>query len=74
MNVVKQSNSSNCGVLAIAYAFDICSGFSPCSVEKIIRQHLVTCLENSQFKRFPVLCEREVDPVKCTKRVDLHCT
>ena len=67
MNVVKQSNSSNSGVLAIAYAFDICSGFSPCSVEldqKIIRQHLVTCLEKSQFKRFPMLCEREVDPVK----------
>ena len=26
MDVEKQSNGSNCGVLAIAYAFDICSG------------------------------------------------
>ena len=48
VRIMKQSNSSNCGVLAIAYAFEI---FSPCSVEfdQKIRRHLVTCLENSQF-------------------------
>ena len=27
MNVDRQKNGSDCGVLAIAYAFDICSGF-----------------------------------------------
>ena len=32
MDVEKQSNGSDCGVLAIAYAFDICSGFDPCQV------------------------------------------
>ena len=32
MDVDKQSNGSDCGVLAIAYAFDICSGMDPCSV------------------------------------------
>ena len=26
MDVEKQSNGSDCGVLAIAYAFDLCSG------------------------------------------------
>ena len=32
MDVEKQSNGSDCGVLAIAYAFDICSGMNPGSV------------------------------------------
>ena len=29
---VKQLNGSDCRVLGIAYAFDICSGFDPCQV------------------------------------------
>ena len=29
MDVKKQSNGSDCGVLAIAYVFDLCSGFDP---------------------------------------------
>ena len=32
MDVEKQSNGSDCGVLAIAYAFDLCSGLNPCTV------------------------------------------
>ena len=32
LDVGKQSNSSDCGVYAIAFAFDICSGNDPCSV------------------------------------------
>ena len=32
MDVEKQSNGSDCGVLAIAYAFDICKGLNPCNV------------------------------------------
>ena len=60
MDVEKQSNGSDCGVLAIAYAFDICSGSNPCVVRfdhSKIRQHLATCLENCQFSRFPVVGE-----------------
>ena len=33
MNVEKQKNGSDCDVLSIAYAFDICSGFDACSVK-----------------------------------------
>ena len=43
MDVEKQSNSSDCGVLAIAYAFDLCSGLNPCTVRfdhSKIRSHL----------------------------------
>ena len=46
MNVEKQKNCSDCGVLSIAYAFDICSGFDPCNVRydnKRIRENLMSC-------------------------------
>ena len=59
MDVAKQFNKSDCGVFAIAYAFDICSRFNPCAVQfdnKKIRQHLVTHLETCQLSRFPLLC------------------
>ena len=32
IDVGQQSNGSDCGVLAIAFAFDICCGRDPCSV------------------------------------------
>ena len=67
MDVEKQSNGSDCGVLAIAYAFDLCSGLNPCTVKfdpKRIRHHLVTCLENSHCVRFPVLGEHRSIPAR----------
>ena len=60
MDVGQQSNGSDCGVLAIAFAFDICCGKDPCSVRvdhKSIRHHLAKCLENCQFTRFSILGE-----------------
>ena len=76
MDVEEQSNGSDCGVLAIAFAFDICSGMDPCSVRfhhNQIRQNLATCLENCQVSRFPILGGRE-----CVQRkpvtVKLHCS
>ena len=76
MDVEKQSNGSDCGVLAIAYAFDICSGMNPCSVRfdhSKIRPHLINCLENCQVSRFPVLGQRESVERK-PKTVELHCS
>ena len=67
MDVEKQSNGSDCGVLAIAYAFDLCSGFDPCSARfdhSGIRLHLTTCLENFHVSHFPVLGERKSAPRK----------
>ena len=77
MDVAKQLNSSDCGVLAIAYAFDICNRLNPCEVQfehKKIRQHLAQCLETCQLSRFPILCGRKCASIKSTKTVDLHCT
>ena len=76
MDVEKQSNGSDCGVLAIAYAFDICSGLDPCAVRfdhSKIRQHLATCLENCQLSRFPIAGERKSVSRK-PKVVELHCS
>ena len=76
MDVEKQSNDSDCGVLAIAYAFDICNGMNPCSVRfdhSKIRPHLITCLENCQVSRFPVLGQRGSVPRK-PKTLELHCS
>ena len=76
MDVEKQSNGSDCGVLSIAYAFDICSGMDPCSVrfdQTKIRQHLATCLENCHVSRFPVLGDR-VAVQREPKTVELHCS
>ena len=66
MDVEKQSNGSDCGVLAITYAFDVCSGMNPCSVRfdhSKIRPHLTT----------PVLGQRESVQRK-PKTVELHCS
>ena len=76
MDVEKQSNGSDCGVLAIAYAFDLCSGLNPCTVRfdhSKIRSHLATCLENCQVTCFPVLGERK-SAVRKPKTVELHCS
>ena len=76
MDVEKQSNGSDCGVLAIAYAFDLCSGLNPCTVRfdhSKIRSHLATCLENCQVSRFPALGERK-SAVRKPKTVELHCS
>ena len=64
------------GVLAVAYAFDLCSGLNRCTVRfdhSKIRSHLATCLENCQGTRFPVLGERK-SAVRKPKTVELHCS
>ena len=72
-----QSHGSDCGIVAIAYVCDMCSGFNPWQVRcdhGMIRHHLATCLENCQFARFPVKGEHETVAVKSSTTVDLHCS
>ena len=60
------------GVLAIAFAFDICCGKDPCSVRfdhKSIRHHLAKCLEDSKF---PILSERNSCGIKHVQKTELH--
>ena len=77
VDVGRQSNGSDCGVLAIAFAYDICSGSDPCKVKfnhKAIRQHFANCLEKCSLSRFPIVGERRSVGVKSTQTVDLHCS
>ena len=77
MDVGRQSNGSDCGVLAIAFAYDICSGSDPCKVKfnhKAIRLHLANCLEKCSLSRFPTIAERRSTGVRSTQTVDLHCS
>ena len=70
MDVEKQSNGSDCGVLARAYAFNLCSVRFDHSG---IRLHLASCLENCRISRFPVLGERKSTPRK-PGTLELHCS
>ena len=77
MDVGQQSNGSDCGVLAIAFAFDICCGRDPCSARfdhKSVRHHLTKCLEDCKFTRFPILGERNSSGIKHVQKTELHCS
>jgi len=76
MDVEKQKNMADCGVLSIAYAYDICSGMDPCEAvydHTSIRNHLAKCLEDCNFSRFPVLHGKEGNRVKYVQHIELHC-
>lgn len=54
--VQKQSNTTLCGLYAIAFAYDLCEGFNPVYRnydESKMRAHLVKCLEQKFFEEFP---------------------
>ena len=77
MDVMRQTNSSDCGVLSIAFAYDLCSGVDPCRTRydhNLIRQHLLECLEDCDLSRFPISSDRRSTMVKCTQEIDLHCS
>ena len=68
---------SDCSVLAIAFAYDVCSWSDPCKVKfdhNSIRQHLATCLERCSLSHFPVVGERRNEGVKLTRTVNIHCS
>ena len=77
MDVGQQSNGSDCGILAIAFAFDICYGKDPCSVRfdhKSIRHHVARCLEECKFTHFPILGERNFSGIKHIQKTELYCS
>ena len=62
-NVVKQVGSADCGVFALAYCTSLALGNNPClcvyrQVE--MRDHLVSCMEDSRFSTFPVARKRRL--------------
>ena len=56
MNVQRQTDSFNCGVFAVAYAADIIFGINPVNSiydVKLLRAHLIKCLESASLSPFP---------------------
>jgi hypothetical protein len=75
MDVQKQGNGSDCGVLAIAIAYDLCAGHNPCQVQyNAVRPHLMACLEDARFSRFPVTSRRRTGGATTSEVIDLFCT
>ena len=76
MDVSPQTNMSDCGVLALALAYEICSQKNPCSVifdHRQSRQHLVRCLQDSVIARFPIAGARRYKNCLDVEHIDLHC-
>ena len=77
IDVVRQTNSSDCGILSIAFAYDLCSGIDLCQARydhQLIRRHLLDCLEDCKLSCFPVGSDRRSTRVKCTQEIDFHCS
>ena len=78
VDVGKQRNGSDCGVLALAMAFDLCAGHDPSGVifdHKKIRQHLKNSLESCSMSRFPITSTRRAVRRRTkTTTVPVHCT
>ena len=77
VDVDLQRNSSDCGVLCLAIAFDVLSARAPQVVaytHKLFRQHLCKCLEECHFSSFPSE-NRALTPVgyKYVFDVDIFC-
>ena len=56
VNVGHQEGTSDCGLLAIAMAYDLCAGVDPVTREYVqseLRNHLHSCFNNKLLKPFP---------------------
>ena len=78
MGVDPQKNSSDCGVLYVAIAFDLLSAKGQCIAaynSTIIRKHLSQCRVNCCLTPFPVIGKRSTSSIVYldTVSVDLFC-
>ena len=75
--VSMQTNGSDCGVYAIAFATALCLGKSPQKLifdESRMRPQLIKCLADGSFTMFPVRQTRRQAAMKATKHIAVHCT
>lgn len=79
INVHHQRLYSDCGLFALAFAFDLCSGNDPYQSlydQGAMRSHLVNCFERQEFKRFPRVTENPLPSkmrVLSTVTVKVYC-
>ena len=56
VDIRPQTNGSDCGLYAIANAFELCAKHDPATcnwMDKCMRPHLLKCLENEAITQFP---------------------
>ena len=72
IEVDRQKNSDDCGVLAVAIASTPC--IAVYDIQRI-REHLMECLARSKFSPFPVIWERSTSDINCLDviQLDVHC-
>ena len=54
VNVMRQSNGSDCGLFVVAFATELAHGYDPALCHwdtAVMRQHLISCLENRHLSR-----------------------
>ena len=69
----QQKGSSDCGLLAIAFATSLCFGDNPPSIkyaQPLLRNHFISCLETLQMKPFPKTDERVSSHSSASKVVE----
>ena len=83
LNVQHQTNLSDCGLFAIAFATELVYQQSPVFCDfntSVMRSHLLTCFESGVMKRFPLrkirrcavgkkVCRSITEPIDCTCRM-----
>ena len=63
VSLVRQQNSSDCGVCVLAYAMEIAAGHDPSSAvwdNDRMRKHLIHCFEQGRMSRFPIQRNRRI--------------
>ena len=77
VDIRPQTNESDCGLYAIANAFELCAKRDPATCnwkEKCMRPHLLKCLENEAITRFPhEAWSNAAGVILTTKTAALHC-
>ena len=77
MDVCRQTNGNDCGLYAIANAYQLCNHKDPatCSWEEEMRHHLESCFENLKIEAFPQKPENysSVGVLLTTTAPSLHC-
>lgn len=78
VNVHQQEEYDDCGLFALAYAFDLCAGNDPFEAmynQNLMRSHLLSCFENGKMKPFPTVPEKSLLPrrVLSTTTIEVYC-
>ena len=76
VNVTFQEGGSDCGLFAIAMAYDLCAGVDPVSrkyQQEQIRSHLHSCISSKQLKPFPRQAQDVPNRTLGGVSVEVHC-